>query len=61
MIKLFFIFLFVFFGFTSHAAETTQTIQIESNQIDLLISSILVCSCCIAWCIGWLCHEMGGK
>jgi len=36
-------------------------VLINSAQFDLLISAILVCSCCLAWCLGFLAHEMGGK
>ena len=34
---------------------------ISGSQIDIIVSSILICSCCLAWCLGFLAHEMGGK
>lgn len=36
-------------------------VEIQSQQVDLIASTILVCAMSLAFCIGWLCHEMGAK
>ena len=36
-------------------------ITLDQSQLDLIVSSVLVCSCAIAWCLGFLAHEMGAK
>lgn len=37
------------------------SVVIDSGQVDLLISTVLVCSSALAWCLGFLAHEMGAK
>ena len=41
--------------------NTVYAMQMTAEQFDMLISSGLVFTCCLCFCIGWLCHEMGGK
>jgi hypothetical protein len=36
-------------------------ITLTAEQMDLILSALLVCSACIAWCLGFLAHEMGAK
>lgn len=36
-------------------------VTLSPSQLDLIISVIVVTGACLAFCIGWLCHENGGK
>jgi hypothetical protein len=38
-----------------------EDIVIDSTQFDMTLSTILVIACCLAWCLGFLAHEMGAK
>lgn len=37
------------------------TIVIESSQLDMLVTFALGLTMSICFCLGWLCHELGGK
>jgi hypothetical protein len=36
-------------------------VQLDANQIDLILTVVISIAACIAFCLGWLAHEFGGK
>lgn len=38
-----------------------DAVTIDPDQVDLILSTTLVLTMCLAFCVGWLCHENGAK